>query len=263
MADNLKILKQNLDNAIDPNAGVGGILVQEHNDVFTEFINKSGKYTGFTYKSVKESNNNIFPVGILSWNSNSFNDINEFTITLSQLTKDLNDIGHILDFMNVDSIIHFKDYVGRSVILKYINHSQGTDDNSNIIYNVVVKGVIDNTNYTYQVNEEEDCVIDFYLKVNSPKNIAIASDLIIPPIQNNWTYNIKANLTLTLGSNLDANFRMTAETNGGQLTIAADVGCTLIHQNVTVPTAVLQDLKTLAIYRINQTNNFIITGDID
>lgn len=190
MADNLKILKQNLDTAIDPTAGVGEILVQEHNDVFTELINKSGKYTGFPYKSFKESNNNIFSAGILSWNSNSFNDTNEFTITLSKLTKDLNDIGHILDLMNEQSIIHFKDYVGRSVILKYINHLQGVDGNNNIVYDVVVKGVIDNVNYTYQVNEVEDCVIDF---LNTSTSLKVIIGTFEVPINNDIPFTLLDN----------------------------------------------------------------------
>ena len=36
--DNLEILKQNLDTAVDPNAGIGEILAQEHNDMVTEFL---------------------------------------------------------------------------------------------------------------------------------------------------------------------------------------------------------------------------------
>ena len=49
MADNLEILKQNLDLAINPNAGPGQILAQSHNDYVTEFINKQGKYVGMPF----------------------------------------------------------------------------------------------------------------------------------------------------------------------------------------------------------------------
>lgn len=162
MADNLKVLKQNLDLAIDPNAEPGGIKAQDHNDVFTEFINKAGKYTGMPYRSNKEVANNIFVPGDFSWNSNNFRTLTNFQITFAQKSFDLNDLKHVLSTMTDGSVIRFKDYVGRSVMLRFVSYIQDLDDNDNIIYHVTVKGYSDNINYSYQENETEFCMFDFY-----------------------------------------------------------------------------------------------------
>ncbi|WP_440881399.1 hypothetical protein [Tenacibaculum sp. C7A-26P2] len=164
MADNLKITEQNIDTAIDPNAGFGGILAQDHNDVLKELLKKVGKYTGAPYLSQAESNNGVIPVGVLVWNNNAMNNTNSFEITVAKKTADLNDIGILLDTMIEGSIIHFKDYVGRSVYLEYLSHKSGKDTIDGDIYNITVKGKVDNTNYTYQTDEKEVCVIEFYNK---------------------------------------------------------------------------------------------------
>lgn len=164
MADNLKELKGNLDVAIDPNKGIGEILAQQHNDVFTEFINKSGKYTGFPFLAVADPVNGNVPVGHFVWNGNTFNNTNAFVISVSNRTADLNDVGKILDTLNEDSIIHFKDFIGRSVFLLYKSHAVGQSNNH---YDISVVGYGENQNYAYQNAEKEICVIEFYANVKA------------------------------------------------------------------------------------------------
>jgi len=167
MADNLKILKDNLDQAINPNAGVGEIFAQDHNDVVTEFINKSGKYTGASFISQKEAKNGEIPTGVLVWNNNAMNNTDTFVITVSKKTLDLNNIDRILDILSENSIIHFKDFVGRSTHLLYVRHDIDQDVNENDVYNITVRGFSENTNYTYQTDEKEQCVLSFYNKSGS------------------------------------------------------------------------------------------------
>lgn len=173
MADNLKVLKQNLDNAIDPNAGIGQILAQDHNDVITEFINKSGKYAGLTYKAVSDGANGVIPIGTFSWNGNAMNQTGTFILSLSTKTTDLNIVTPLFDNLIQDDLIKFKDFVGRSVLLKYKSHTIGQDTSNNDIVLLSVESLPGNVNYTYQSSENEPCVLDFYPKSSSGKEYSI------------------------------------------------------------------------------------------
>lgn len=185
MSDNLKILKQNLDVAIDPNAGVGQILAQNHNDVFTEFINKSGKFTGLTFNAVLEGNAGVIPVGTFSWNGNAMNESNDFIVTTSVKTTDLNNITPLIDNLVEGDVIKFKDFVGRSVLYIFKGYATGVDDNNNDVLNITLSSFADNINYSYQSTENEPCVLDVYINSSNYKNL---SDKYTEGELNNFVY---------------------------------------------------------------------------
>jgi len=180
MSDNLKIIETNIDDAIDPNAGIGGIKAIEHNAVLKDVLRKAGKYSGFFF-TAKGVLDGIAGLGSLLWNGNSPDDTNDFTIRVSKLTADGNDIGIVLSRLASGGIIHFKDVTGKSFFLEFQSYSSGTDPNTNDIYDVIVKGVATNSNYIYQVAEQEVCSISFYNKISSKKErvVATASQTVI------------------------------------------------------------------------------------
>ena len=162
MADNLKQLSQDVANAINPAGAPGSILAVNHKSVLTQAIEKSGKYTGLPFKARLKSAAGIIMPGTFVWNGNAMNNTNDFVISVSKYTSDMNDVGHYLSLLAEGTLIHFKDFVGRSVILKYKSHSADVDEISNDIFNIFVSGVPENTNYTYQAGEEEICMIEFF-----------------------------------------------------------------------------------------------------
>lgn len=168
MSDNLKIVEQNIDTAINPNAGVGQILAANHNQVLKEVVRKAGKYTGFPFVSRGQSNAGVITSGFLIWNNNPMNNTSNFVITTAKLTADLNDVGVVLNQLSLADIIKFKDFEGRSVFLEYVSHSSSDDGNGNDTYDIVVKGFADNLNYTYQSAEEQVSVIDVITKGSIP-----------------------------------------------------------------------------------------------
>lgn len=162
MSDNLKALKEQVELQIDPNGAPGSILAENHKDILDQVLTKTGKYTGFAFTANKTIAS--IATGNFSWNSNAMNETNEFVVKFSKLTSDLNDIGKILDLMSQGSIIRFKDFLGRSVLLEYQSSESAQDGSNNDIYDVTVKGYAENIDYTYQDGETAICVIDFYIK---------------------------------------------------------------------------------------------------
>lgn len=163
MADNLKLTEEDIDKAIDVNAGIGGIKAENHNDALKQVLKKAGRYVGFPYLSQADTNAGQVPTGVLVWNNNAFNNQTAFNITVAKFTSDGNNIGKILSTLNQGSILHFKDFVGRSAFFEYQSHTETTDTNSNPIFNISVIGDVDNSNYTYQASEQEICIISFYI----------------------------------------------------------------------------------------------------
>lgn len=166
MADNLKITTGNVDTAINPSAGVGEIKAQDHNNLLKEILAKVGKFTGSPFLAQSDTNSGVVPVGVLVWNNNAFNNTTAFELTVAKKTADLNDIGIILGVINSGSLIHFKDFVGRSCFLEYVSHVAATDTGGGAIYRITVKGDADNSNYAYQAAEQEPCVIEFFNKAS-------------------------------------------------------------------------------------------------
>ena len=160
MADNLEILKQNLDTAIDPNAGPGQILAQAHNDYVTEFINKQGKYVGIPM-FVKNNYNGISQIGDLQIQS-SLNDTNLNEWILNRYNSDGNDLILLFNTLAVDDLIHLKDFVGRSCYFYYKSHIIDVDNNLNDIIRISVEADSNNINYTYQTSDVFICLLEFF-----------------------------------------------------------------------------------------------------
>ena len=164
--DNLNTLETNIDDKITNAGGPGSILAADHNAILKEFARKSGKYTGAPFKARKEPDLGVVPAGSMFWNNNALNTTADFIITISKITSDLNDIGILLDKMTTDSLIRFKDYSGRSAFFDYKSHVADLDSNNDDIYNITISGYADNTNYNYQVSDDEICVFDFIIIAN-------------------------------------------------------------------------------------------------
>lgn len=166
MADNLELLKQELDLAIDPNAGPGQILAQKHNDYATSMINKLGKYVGSPFNA-KNNYTGVIALGDFHIQG-ALNEAGQISIITSKLTNDLNDFGIVLATLSTGDLIHFKDVVGRSCYFRYIYHIANIDNNYVDIYQIVVEPDVTNINYTYQSNEVKPCVIEL---VSGRKNV--------------------------------------------------------------------------------------------
>lgn len=162
MADNLKQLTQDVAVAINPAGAPGSILAVNHKSVLTQVIEKAGKYTGLPFVAKRKSAKGIIMPGTFVWNGNAMNQNGDFIITVSKYTSDMNDVGHYLSLLAEGTLIHFKDFVGRSVILKYKSHAPDIDGISNEVFNISVSAAPENTNYTYQANENEVCMIEFF-----------------------------------------------------------------------------------------------------
>lgn len=157
--DNLEILKQNLDTAIDPNAGIGEILAQEHNDMVTEFISKQGKYVGSPFNA-KANYKGVANAGDFFING-ALNDTNGITIVTAQRTNDLNDFSIVLNTLGDGDVMHLKDFVGRSFYFIFKSYAEALDNNGNIVYEIKVVPFAENINYTYQPQEVRLCVVEF------------------------------------------------------------------------------------------------------
>ena len=162
MSDNLKLLKEQIAEQIDPSGAPGSVLAENHRDRLTEVMTKAGRFTGFPFEANKTSKNGLLTTGVFSWESNAMNDTDRFEIKFSTKTLDFNSINLIIDSLSLDDIVRFKDFVGRSVLLKYVSHVYGVDSDSNPICTMNVVGLAENINYTYQESESEQCMIDFY-----------------------------------------------------------------------------------------------------
>lgn len=157
--DNLEVLKQNLDTAIDPNAGIGEILAQEHNDMVTEFISKQGKYVGSPFNA-KAEYKGVANAGDFFING-ALNDTNGITIVTAQRTNDLNDFSIVLNTLGDGDVMHLKDFVGRSFYFIFKGYAEAQDNNGNTVYELRVVPFADNINYTYQPQEIRLCVVEF------------------------------------------------------------------------------------------------------
>jgi len=173
--DNFKITEDRINNEIDGNGLPGSVLAQNHNEILKEILSKVGKYTGFPFKAKKIET--IIPTGTFSWGGNSMDTTTNFDIKISKLTSDLNDIGKVLEILGAGTIIHFKDYIGRSAFFEFISFATGQDGSSNDFYTITLKGFADNPTYTFQDTEEQICVLDFYPKASSYTIDIVANEL--------------------------------------------------------------------------------------
>jgi len=155
--DNLNLIKDRINQDIDPAGAPNSILAINHNEIEQSILSSTGKYVGSCYTAVKTAT--IFNSGVFSWEGNAMNNVADFTIKVSKKTTDLNDFGVLLNTLVETDIIQFKDFAGRCIYLVFKSFSTGTDGSGNDIYNIVVAGLADNPNYVYQTNENQICIL--------------------------------------------------------------------------------------------------------
>lgn len=164
MADNLKIVEEFIEEKINNQGGAGSIKAEYHNRISKETLQKAGRYTGLPYIATLNGINGAINNGVMSFNGQAMNTEGVFVISLSVNTSDMNPVLLYLDLMVENSIIHFKDYEGRSVFYTYQNHVLGEDAEGNSIVNISVKSVKGNTNFVYTPEAREICTFEFFTK---------------------------------------------------------------------------------------------------
>jgi len=243
--DNLKQLKVDIDSVITDANGPDSIPPQSDNNLRTDMLNKLGKYVGLPYLAKFDSDQGVVPVGTLVFNENALNNTNDFVITVARRTQDSNDVLHVLDTLQNGSIMHLKDFVGRSFYFDYKEHSQGVDSNGDAVVNITVAAKADNQNYTYQANEEELCILEFYNKASAGG----------------------ADYTMTLEANLLKLFKDGVEVFSGDLSLYLDDSnlARLVSGTVEngILTVVRDDSSEFTIDMTEFIDNGIILGNSD
>lgn len=213
--DNLRALTQNVDTAIPLNGGTASVLVENHNPLEKNIIEKAGKMTGFPFTSKRSPVGGVVPSGCLFWNGAAMNTTVNFDMFISKFTLDGNYFTRIADLIDTGAIMHFKDFVGRSVLFEVMQIDEEVDPENNEYLKLSVKGFAENLDYSYLVAEEEICMLEFLgnfkgsdyelervgdtlnlLKndvIHSSINLAIAVDAIptdgsINPVSSNGVY---------------------------------------------------------------------------
>ena len=162
MADNFKTLQQDIVDKINNAGGPGSIPSEEHRNILLDLLTKVGKYTGIPYKARRTPNNGLVPSGTFFWNNNALNNTNNFVVTFASNNSDLNPIELHLNRLTKGSLIHFKDYSGRSGYFVYDSHVKTTDSGSSEIFNVTMNAIANNPVYEYQASDDEICVFEFF-----------------------------------------------------------------------------------------------------
>jgi len=162
MANNLNTLETTIENQIDPNGAPGSILAQNHQNILKSVLDNVGKYTGLQFKAVKETNAGVVNTGEFVWNSNAMNETNGFTVTVARYTVDGQLIVRVLSRLKTGDLLKFKDRKGRSALFEFKKFTENVDVNSNIVYDLYIVGFSENINYTYQIGEILDCMIEIF-----------------------------------------------------------------------------------------------------
>lgn len=183
MADNFKTLQTTIEDSINNAGGPGSIPSSIHQSILLDFLSKAGKYTGIPFKARREPNNGLVPTGTFFWNSNALNNDNQFVVTFSARSSDLNPIAKHLEAISPGSLIHFKDYSGRSGLYSYVKHEETVDPNNADIINMTIIGLVGNTNYTYQATDDEIAVFELF---SNPKYLGY-DDMIVQQSEANKT----------------------------------------------------------------------------
>lgn len=155
--DNLKQFEGQVDVAIDPNAGQEQITAQNNNDLVKNLTRMQGRYTGSAFVT-KAPFNNTFAIGNISFSA-SLNSETQ-TIYFHRQSMDLEDFGNRLKTMLTGDVIRVKDYEGRVSSFVFLSFILNVDDYPQPVYEVEVKAVSDNPNYTYQEGDSLACIIE-------------------------------------------------------------------------------------------------------
>lgn len=160
--DNLKDLGQRIAQQIDPNGADESILAENHRDRLTEVMTKAGKFGGFYFLARKTRT--TFPAGTFSWDDNRIND-SDLDLIFSEKSSDSNTMKSVFESMAGNTIIHLKDFVGRSALYLFKSVSEETIGNTTV-YRINVSSLAGNPGYTYQDTEEEVIGLSFYSNTN-------------------------------------------------------------------------------------------------
>lgn len=182
MADDLIQLEQDVDTAIPIGGGTASVKTVKHNPLEKKIIKTLGRNTGLPFTAKRSPVGGVIEVGCLYWNGNAMNKSNPtFSITVSGRTMDGNNTARVLELI-VSGVIHFKDYKGRSVFLKYLGASPGTDTAGNDYFEVYVQGYAENTNYSYQPGDEVLCFVEVWGTVATAPVEVYKTEKIIPDL---------------------------------------------------------------------------------
>lgn len=166
--DNLKEVKQNLDIAINPDAGEGQIFAQAHNDVFSEMLQKVGKYTGFPYiisggpAPAAIANGDMFVVNKLNEPENGV------ALLAGQTTQDGDDWGNVLKECEPFDIFHLKDNEGRSSYFHFESYSVEAEVGGGQHHAVKLVPLPGNPNYEYLTGQKVICIVDIMKRKTRP-----------------------------------------------------------------------------------------------
>lgn len=165
--DDLRVVISDINSAIPIGGGVASVKTINHNPLEKEIVRKVGKYTGFQFLAERSPVDGIIELGKLYWNGSAMNKNDEsFTVSVSEKTADGDNIGNILELITEGSILHFKDFAGRSSILRFYSYEEKTDTEDKTYFDLYVIGMIDSQNYAYQPDESEVGIIEFIVKQN-------------------------------------------------------------------------------------------------
>lgn len=160
--DNLKELGGRIAQQIDPDGADESILAENHRDRLTEVMTKAGKFGGFYFLAKKSRT--TFPAGTFSWDDNPINDAN-IDIIFSEKSLDSNTMKSVFESMGGNTVIHLKDFAGRSALYKFESVSEEVIGNTTV-YRLNVNSIDGNPGYTYQDMEEELIGLSFYGNTN-------------------------------------------------------------------------------------------------
>ena len=165
----LKQIEDLLDETIHPNLGISGIKAEKHNEFLKEFIKCTG-YIGFSFISYGSDFNGVINDGNMSWNNNNMNNTNPFTITISKKSKNgVNNLHKIIDSLDNNSLILFRDYHGRNAMLNYLGYRVVLDANNNEVFEIDVTG--DSLNNDFVYNSDGVISVISFINKNSFRNL--------------------------------------------------------------------------------------------
>lgn len=159
--DDLRDLTAKVDEAIPLNGGVNSVKVINTNPLEKNIIAKVGKMTGFPFTAKRSPVGGVVPSGCLFWNGNPMNTEEVFDIYISKFTLDGNYFTRIANLIEAGAILHFKDFAGRSTIFNVVEIVEAVDPATNPYLILSVTGFEENLDYTYQIDEELICMLEF------------------------------------------------------------------------------------------------------
>lgn len=160
--DNLQVLKTATETVYNPAGAPYSILASEVQALHKEYLDKLGRYTGFPFLSKRDIIGNNVNNGYIFWQGIPLNQEADFELIMSGRTFDGNDMEKIFLTINSGDLVHYKDYNGRSALLKYSSYKKEVDVNNRLYFRVALTSYADNPDYTYLANEPDvPCFIEF------------------------------------------------------------------------------------------------------